>query len=95
MLKVRTWYIVKLFVAGKISFFTHLFPGITDLDQGFNTVAFLMNTEYVTRLADFFETHMRECLPKSDGLKNNCRHKDLMLGDFAKEEGLKWKLLSP
>ena len=89
------WYIVKLFVARKMSFFTRVFPGITDFDQGFNTVAFLLNKEYMTRLADFFESHMRECLQKSDGLNNNCTPKDLMLADFAKEEGLKVEAFEP
>jgi hypothetical protein len=92
-LKRRDWFVVKLYSARPEYLFAQR-PGITNYDQGYNTVAMLLNKEYMTELADALDAHMNECLMRSID-SDKCSPKDIFIEDFAAMKRLKMQAFEP
>ena len=92
-LEERDWFVVKLYSARPEYLFPQR-PRITNYDQGYNTVAMLLNKEYMTEFADALDAHMDECLTRSTN-SDKCSPKDIFMEDFAAKKRLKMQAFEP
>jgi hypothetical protein len=90
--KNTEWFVVRLFVARWRGFYPKPPPRITSYDQGFNTVAILMNGAHMKRFADEMDTAVFNYLKGSGPF---FEAKDIFMGQFKRSSGLPIESLEP
>jgi hypothetical protein len=82
--KNQDWFIVRLYVARWRGWYPKGSPKVTSYDQGFNTVAILMNGAHMVRFADSMDAAAMEYLNGGSFFEA----KDIYMGKFKSETGL-------
>ncbi len=90
--KYSDWFIVKLFVARWRGFYPKPPPRITSYDQGFNTVAVLMNGEHMKKFADEMDEAAFSYLKNTGPF---FEAKDIFMGQYKRRTGLPIESLEP
>ena len=85
------WFIVRLFVARWRGWYPKPPTKITSYDQGFNTVAVLMNGKHMKRFADEMDAAVKSYLNGGSFFEA----KDIFMGQFKRSSGLPIESLEP
>ena len=87
----KDWFIVRLYVARWRGWYPKPPPKITSYDQGFNTVAILLNGEHMKRFADDMDAAALAYLNGGSFFEA----KDIFMGQFKRSTGLSIESFEP